>query len=117
MKNKKIAISLIILFVSMAISATVFAMDPNEINYVSSVGTDTGIWSIVKKVFRIVRYIGTIGATIAIVILGIKYMLGSAEEKAEYKKTLMPYVIGAIIVFGFAGIVRMIEAIGDGIFA
>ena len=26
-------------------------------------------------------------------------MMGSAEEKAEYKKTLMPYVIGAALVF------------------
>lgn len=27
-------------------------------------------------------------------------MLGSIEEKAQYKKTLLPYLIGAIFVFG-----------------
>ena len=27
-------------------------------------------------------------------------MMGSAEEKAEYKKTLLPYIIGAAMVFG-----------------
>ena len=26
-------------------------------------------------------------------------MLGSVEEKAEYKKSLMPYIIGCIFVF------------------
>ena len=26
-------------------------------------------------------------------------MLGSVEEKAEYKKTLMPYIIGAFLLF------------------
>ena len=33
-------------------------------------------------------------------VLGIKYMVGSAEEKASYKKTMMPYIVGAILLFG-----------------
>ena len=42
------------------------------------------------------------------ILLGVKYMLGSVEEKAEYKKSLFPYMIGAVFVFGastIAGIV------------
>ena len=31
-------------------------------------------------------------------------MLGSVEEKAEYKKTLMPYIIGATFVFAASAI-------------
>ena len=31
--------------------------------------------------------------------IGIKYMLGSVEEKAKHKQTLMPYLIGAVLVF------------------
>ena len=27
-------------------------------------------------------------------------MLGSVEQKAEYKKTMLPYVIGAALIFG-----------------
>ena len=34
-------------------------------------------------------------------------MMGSAEEKAEYKKTLLPYFIGAFFVFG-AGVITTI---------
>ena len=44
--------------------------------------------------------IGSAISIIAIIALGIKYMLGSIEERAQYKKTLMPYFIGAIFVFG-----------------
>ena len=42
-----------------------------------------------------------------LIVLGIKYMMGSTAEKAEYKKTLMPYFIGALLIFGasaFAGV-------------
>ena len=38
----------------------------------------------------------------------IKYMMGSAEEKAEYKKTLMPYVIGAGLVFAASSIAQIV---------
>lgn len=43
-------------------------------------------------------------AVIILIVLGVKYMMGSAEEKAEYKKTLLPYAIGAVFVFG-AGLI------------
>ena len=38
-------------------------------------------------------------SVIVLIVLGIKYMMGSVEEKAEYKKSLMPYMIGCIFVF------------------
>ena len=31
-------------------------------------------------------------------MLGIKYMLGSVEEKAEYKKSFMPLIVGVVVV-------------------
>ena len=43
-----------------------------------------------------------------LVVIGIKYMMGSAEEKAEYKKTLMPYIIGAALVFAASAIAGII---------
>lgn len=42
------------------------------------------------------------GVVISIVItmyLGIKYMLGSVEERAEYKKTMIPILVGMIMLF------------------
>ena len=35
-------------------------------------------------------------------------MMGSVEEKAEYKKTLLPYVIGASMVFAASSLVSII---------
>ena len=48
-------------------------------------------------------------------ILGIKYMTGSAEEKAEYKKTMVPYLVGAVILFGAAAIAQGVISISQGI--
>ena len=39
-------------------------------------------------------------AVVLVAFLGIKYMLGSAEEKAEYKKDMIPYLVGAFLLFG-----------------
>ena len=56
--------------------------------------------------------IGSIISVVVLVILGIKYMMGSVEEKASYKKSMIPYVIGAALVFAasaIAGIVYRID--------
>ena len=37
----------------------------------------------------------------------------SAEEKAEYKKSLLPLVIGAVLVFGAAAIAKVIVALAQ----
>ena len=52
------------------------------------------------SIINIVSIVGSAAAIIFLIILGVKYMMGSAEEKAEYKKTLLPYVMGAAMVFG-----------------
>lgn len=52
------------------------------------------------SIINVVSIVGSAAAIITLVILGIKYMMGSAEEKAEYKKTLLPYIVGAAMVFG-----------------
>ncbi len=50
----------------------------------------------------ILNAIVTVGVVISIVTimgLGIKYMAGSVEEKAEYKKTMIPILVGMIMLF------------------
>lgn len=59
-------------------------------------------------VITIMRVIGTIAAVIAILAMGIKYMAGSIEEKATYKETMIPYVIGAIMLFAIPNLLGII---------
>lgn len=65
-------------------------------------GTNPGSTKLVNKANTILGYIRDIGIVLSVVILiiiGIKYMLGSTEEKANYKETLLPYIIGAFLLF------------------
>ena len=65
-------------------------------------GGQTGLGSMESKVENILGIIRTVGVVTSVVMLmaiSIKYMLGSIEEKAEYKQTLKPYIIGAFILF------------------
>ena len=66
------------------------------------------ITTIGNKVMGIIQVVGTIAAVAIVMVLGIKYMMGSAEEKAEYKKTLLPYIIGAALVFAAATIASVV---------
>ena len=97
--NKVTKIISIVMIVAMLIALVtpVFAVDPATIKANES---NTGkITSLGSQIIGIVTTIGSVVAVLVLVVLGVKYMMGSAEEKAEYKKTLMPYVIGSVLVF------------------
>ena len=51
----------------------------------------------VGVVLGVIRNFSAAIAVIALMVIGVKYILGSAEEKANYKATLVPYVIGAVL--------------------
>ena len=77
---------------------------------------DTSGGQIIKSIDSIlglVQVIGTGVAIIAISLLGIKYMLSSADDKAEIKKYLVGAVIGGILVFGGLQIAKTIAEFSD----
>ena len=71
-------------------------------------GTGTQLAKIGSIIYSVVTNIGVVVSVVVIAFLGIKYMMGSAEERAEYKKSMMPYLIGAILVFGASGITQLV---------
>lgn len=48
-------------------------------------------------VLGIINTVGIVCAVIVLAVLGVKYMLGSVEEKADLKKSMIPYVIGIFL--------------------
>ena len=63
-------------------------------------------------IFNILLSIGFVAAIIVSAILGIKFMLGSVEEKAQVKDALIPFIIGCIVIFGAFGIWKIFVTIG-----
>ena len=52
--------------------------------------------------------VGIVIAVVAVIVLGLKYMMGSLEERAEYKKNMLPIIIGIVILVSSTTIVSMI---------
>lgn len=59
----------------------------------------------------------TIGIALTVIIggiLGIKFMMASAEDKAKIKEAMIPYVIGCIVIYGAFFIWKVvIMVVGD----
>ena len=53
-----------------------------------------------NTIYNILLVTGIIISVIIGLVLGIKFMLGSLEEKAEIKGMLIAYVIGNVVIFG-----------------
>lgn len=66
-----------------------------------------------SKVLTIITNVGMITSVIMLAVIGLKYMLGSVEEKAEYKKDLIPYLVGAILLFGITTFVKIFMQWGN----
>lgn len=80
-----------------------------ELNQLNGGGGKVGeIENVGNEIITIVSTIGSVISVVTLIALGIKYMLGSVEEKSEYKKTFMPYVIGASLVFAASFITSVI---------
>ena len=99
---KTIFITLLILMSITVSVAPVFAatakggtFDPGMVDASKGTVSTDKMSNLGNNIAKIVTTAGSIISVIVLVILGIKYMLGSSEEKAEYKKTLLPYIIGA----------------------
>lgn len=58
--------------------------------------------------------IGLLVIFISTVVLGIKYMLVSPQEKSKIKQSTTPYIIGVVVIFGALTIWKFIILILDG---
>ena len=97
-KINKILTVLIIVFLMVSICSQVFAIDPSTYQPSDPTKEESDIFmSKVGIILGAVRNVGVIVAVITLTIIGIKYMLGSVEEKANYKATMMPYIIGCVL--------------------
>lgn len=113
-KSIKIVTIVLMLMIILGNTLVFAAPDPSTYTGESSTIDTTRIDSFGQNVVSIISTVGSIAAVIVLVVLGIKYMMGSAEEKAEYKKTMIPYIIGAVLVFAASTIASVIFSFASG---
>ena len=111
-KAKAIKIVSIILMISiftLFLSTRVFASASDIIGQLNpTYEDDSGLTSVGQQIISIISTVAIVISVIVLLIIGIKYMMGSASEKAEYKKTMIPYLVGAIIIFGAGAIAQVV---------
>lgn len=100
-------VATILLIIAMGTSI-VYGLSPNEIKAGDTVTGSEQIKTFGQKLIGILQAAGIVISVIILTVLGIKYMIGSAEEKAEYKKTMIPYIVGAVFIFAAPTIANIV---------
>lgn len=67
------------------------------------------VTDISQNIIGIVQVVGTAAAVVMLVVLGIKYVIASASEKAEIKKSAPIYVVAAVFIFAAVNILAIIQ--------
>ena len=123
MRKKKIIFTIILCLVCVLFSALpVFAaptptptpLTANMGDFINKDWTYSGDGSeAIKNVGgTAIAILQVIGVTIAIAMLlfvAMKYMMAAPNERAEIKKNMVPYVVGAIIMFGITGFLTILS--------
>lgn len=113
MKNNILKISIIIsifLILNICFIPTAYSLnDPDKYKPNSLEASDTeALLGKGNVIIGVIQVIGSLISVATLIMIGIKYMVGSVEEKAEYKKTMFPYIVGAVMLFAAANIVQVI---------
>ena len=110
-KTLKILTTVLLIIMMVSVSITCFAegeFTPKLVDGSGATVNTTGVQNIGQNVFTVVRTFGILLSVIVLIVLGIKYMIGSAEEKAEYKKTMIPYIVGAALIFAASALSQVL---------
>ena len=108
MNNRKIInILLIVVIIIFQYSISIYATDSmiqGADDFLDSGEEDIlnkdKIKEISDRIFYVFLAVGTSIVVIMGAIIGIKFIFGSVEAKAEMKESLIPYLTGGIIIFG-----------------
>ncbi len=115
--NRKVIKIIIICIVSILLLATQSFADPFGLGDLNQYGgdsqTSTELSTMSQQITSVISTIGIVVSVVVLMVMGIKFMMGSLEEKAEYKKAFIPYIIGAVLVFGISAILNIILGIAN----
>lgn len=114
-------IMLIIITVSSFMATISYAdlIDPNDYNPNNgNAEAPAKFTNMVGTIATTIQTIGIILSVIVIGLLGIKYMTGSVEERADYKKSMIPLLVGTFLLVAVGTVLRIIndlttQAIGE----
>lgn len=99
-KNKKIILILLLIALLLINSIVLASEVVNPENYKPSTleRTEAGrTLGMAEKMLAAIRNVGVVISVIILSIIGLKYMMCSVDEKANYKENMIPYVVGCLL--------------------
>ncbi len=66
---------------------------------------------ILGGILAVVRVAGVTTAVVILMVIGIKYLIASAGDRADIKKYAVKYIIGALILFSASGLIGIAQGI------
>jgi len=110
MKKTKYIVITLLMIIMIIFPLKINASQINPDDYVSSGPSSADVKDMYRfggSIAGVIQIIGTIVSAGAMIIMGIKYVMASADEKAEYRERMIPYFIGAVLLFGASNIVKL----------
>lgn len=90
---------------------TISKIDINPDDYKPEINSSDRFNNIVGSILGVLQVLGIILMVIGIAIIGLKTILGSADEKAEYQGKTIGILVGAAIIFGISTITKFIISV------
>ena len=110
-----ILVSILTTLIVFSLAPNIFADDGSVMPKISDIenggkgDTASSMQKIVGAVLYIIKIVAVGVALIMLAVLAMKYMTSAPSDRATIKKHAVVYVVGAIVLFGAAGILNIIE--------
>ena len=76
-------------------------------------GNYSGLQNMASRVISLIQVASIILAVILIAVFGFKFIMGSANEKADYQKSFIPLIVGLVVVFAATSIAQVIMTVAN----
>ena len=80
---------------------------------VDKAGDYSGLQNMATRVISLIQVASVILAVILIAVFGFKFIMGSANEKADYQKSFIPLIVGLVVVFAATSIAKLIMTVAN----
>lgn len=77
-------------------------------NTTNAEAATTELVGIANKLIGLIQIASAVAAVVLIAVFGFKFILGSANEKADYQKSFIPLIVGVVVVFATTSIAKLL---------
>ena len=115
---KKVSIILLAVFLLFSFAQPiVFAKEEPSV-IINTMGNSTskvdeGVTNVAGTIVNWIWGISIVVAVIVIMVIGLKYVIGSTQEKAKYKESLIPLVVGIVLIVFASTIAKILFSISS----